>query len=1079
MKKILTVVCLTAILILSFSLYVSAESGTSPAVTSLKIESYPDRTVYGAFEQLDMTGLILSATLSDGSVKRVTKDEIQVNYNRDGCFRVGDETVSLSYGGKSLKLPVTVNRIAYDLSALELNSISTVYNGKFQSYTELLPKIIGLDGINLQMSAVGGSINAGVYDISIDFHTESEDYLTPESRVISLTIKPAEVNVVWDKLSFVYDGKSKSPSAYFTDLNGAKVKLSVIGAATNAGQGYTATASLSDSNYTLTNAQISFEIKKADYDMSGVKWSADSFTYDGSKRGVTLSGLPSGVSVIGYKGDRATDAGKYTASATLSWDEVNYNPPSTPTHSWEIMPADYDMSGVRFDSSRFVFDGKMHYPSIKGNMPVGADGIVLEYSFSSGACHVDDGVVSVIISFKTNSKNYNLPPNQYSSVQITPLGIEVEWGALNLIYNGEEQCPTAFSDRCKISVLGAKVGAGRYVAKAQTDNSDYFLINDSVEYTIDRATNFWTVAPGDSVCYEGREITLMGKSKFGQINYTFYSDPEGQNRITSPVALGKYYAVLSVSATENYDGLRSQVICFEIVPIVPVSFFAVISNENIRAFDRLTASDLVCSVINNDGSSTEVDSGLVKVIYENGDSFRKRDSSVTLKYEKFTLTLPVEIDYADYDLSDVEWRYTTVTYDGKAKSPHIHGLPEGVKVIEYVGAGVCEAGSYKIYARVEYDRENYNQPILPVCDFVINKCPISIPKITAVYNGKYLIPRSDSHLYTVTSSKAYVNAGKYNVTVSLTDAKNYVFKENSNSAANAVFEILPATIFVSVSDVELHLFEPLGNVYYSITGGSLFGDDRLTVSAYREGRRVLVRSENPNYILQVEPGSLIRLPYPTLEGGIIIVCVAVSLFLALLLITLIYRNRKRIATATAKAKCKWHNRGLVVPEPREMKGIRSVKDDEREKEILKKALEEPTEEEEKAIKFSENFRVLDFDVDAERADMLITDSLAKSLIKKGGEVIYTDGNSKGIINVDILSNNFTSGEHVDINSLKEKGLVDEQVSFIKVLARGRIDKPLMVYANEFSLSAVKMIALTGGQSIKVISKPKREINKST
>ena len=277
----------------------------------------------------------------------------------------------------------------------------------------------------------------------------------------------------------------------------------------------------------------------------------------------------------------------------------------------------------------------------------------------------------------------------------------------------------------------------------------------------------------------------------------------------------------------------------------------------------------------------------------------------------------------------------------------------------------------------------------------------------------------------------------------------------------------------------MHLFEPLGNVCYSITGGSLFGDDRLTVSAYREGRRVLVRSENPNYILQVEPGSLIRLPYPTLEGGIIIVCVAVSLFLALLLITLIYRNRKRIATATAKAKCKWHNRGLVVPEPREMNGIRSVKDDEREKEILKKALEEPTEEEEKAIKFSESFRVLDFDVDAERADMLITDSLAKSLIKKGGEVIYTDGNSKGIINVDILSNNFTSGEHVDINSLKEKGLVDEQVSFIKVLARGRIDKPLMVYANEFSLSAVKMIALTGGQSIKVISKPKREINKST
>ena len=36
-----------------------------------------------------------------------------------------------------------------------------------------------------------------------------------------------------------------------------------------------------------------------------------------------------------------------------------------------------------------------------------------------------------------------------------------------------------------------------------------------------------------------------------------------------------------------------------------------------------------------------------------------------------------------------------------------------------------------------------------------------------------------------------------------------------------------------------------------------------------------------------------------------------------------------------------------------------------------------------------------------------------------------------------------------------------------MLARGIIDKPLYVYANDFSLAAVKMIALTGGKAIKV------------
>ena len=1074
MKKTITAVCLIAILLVTLSLMISAEIRTSPDVISLKIESYPDKTVYNAFEQFDSRGLVLLATLADGSVKKIDGDSIQVIYNRDVCFRVGDETVTLSYSGKSVKLPVTVNRITYDLSVLELNSISTVYNGKFQSYTELLPKITGLDGIPLQMSAVGGSINAGVYDISIDFYTESKDYLTPESRVVSLTIQPAEITAVWENLSFTYDGKSKSPTAYFTDLAGKRVNLSVVGAATNAGQDYTATASLADSNYKLTNANTTFEIKKADYDMSLVKWSAKSFTYDGNKRSVTLMGLPSGVSVVGYSGDRATEAGKYTATATLSWDKINYNTPPILTHSWEIKPADYDMSGVRFDSASFVFDGKMHYPTLKGKMPTGADGITLEYSFSSGACHVDDGIVSVIISFSTDSKNYNIPSDRYSSVQIKPLGIEARWETLSFTYNGEEQAPTAFSDRCSLSVLGGKTGAGRYTARAVPDNNDYYVINDSVEYTIERAENLWTVFPENSKCYEGKEISLVGKSKFGQISYTFYSDPEGKNRISSPTAKGKYYAVLSVSATENYGELRSEIISFEIVPITPISFFAVISSSDLCAFDKLLPTDLVCSVINNDGSSDAVDSSLVKVIYENGDSFRKGDSSVTLKYGNFTLSLPVEVGYASYDLSGVEWKNTYTVYDGKEKTPILSGLPEGIRVLEYIGSGVKDAGIYKVYARVEYDKENYNMPQLPECDFVISKRPISIPHITAVYNGKPLSPESDSDLYTVTSTKSYTDAGKYTVTVRLTDNKNYVFKENSDSSANAIFEILPATIFVKVSDVKLHLLEPLGEVDYLITGGRLFGDDRMSVSSYREGSRVFVRSENPNYTLHVESGRLIRLPYPTLSGGIIILCVTVAIVALFVIGWAIYRNRRKIATATAVAKCRWHNRDFVAPEPRQMKGIRSVQDDEREKEIAEIIGGQNNEEQLNAELFSERFNMLDFDVDAERADMLITDSLAKSLLKKDGDVIYTDGNSRGIINVDVLSDNFSAGEHVDINSLKDKRLIDEHISFIKILARGRIDKPLIVYANEFSLSAVKMIALTGGQSIKVTSKPKRE-----
>ena len=56
---------------------------------------------------------------------------------------------------------------------------------------------------------------------------------------------------------------------------------------------------------------------------------------------------------------------------------------------------------------------------------------------------------------------------------------------------------------------------------------------------------------------------------------------------------------------------------------------------------------------------------------------------------------------------------------------------------------------------------------------------------------------------------------------------------------------------------------------------------------------------------------------------------------------------------------------------------------------------------------------------------------------------------------------------MDVNSLKAHSLIPYDTAYIKVLARGIIDKPLSVYANDFSLSAVKMIALAGGKAVRV------------
>ena len=112
-------------------------------------------------------------------------------------------------------------------------------------------------------------------------------------------------------------------------------------------------------------------------------------------------------------------------------------------------------------------------------------------------------------------------------------------------------------------------------------------------------------------------------------------------------------------------------------------------------------------------------------------------------------------------------------------------------------------------------------------------------------------------------------------------------------------------------------------------------------------------------------------------------------------------------------------------------------------------------------------------VNVQRADSLISDSLAKSLLRREREIVYTQGYKRSVVNVDTLSENFDSGEVINVNDMKARRLVSPDTLSVKVLARGRRDKPLFVKANAFSLSAVKMIALAGGEAIRASTRVDR------
>lgn len=108
-------------------------------------------------------------------------------------------------------------------------------------------------------------------------------------------------------------------------------------------------------------------------------------------------------------------------------------------------------------------------------------------------------------------------------------------------------------------------------------------------------------------------------------------------------------------------------------------------------------------------------------------------------------------------------------------------------------------------------------------------------------------------------------------------------------------------------------------------------------------------------------------------------------------------------------------------------------------------------------------------VSAQEVDALMQDEVAATLIESEGGV--SDRTKQSIVNVDTLSQCFENGEVVTLDEIKKrvKGF-NKNTTYLKVLARGTLDKSLTVEADGFSLQAVKMIVLTGGTVIKSGSK---------
>jgi len=118
----------------------------------------------------------------------------------------------------------------------------------------------------------------------------------------------------------------------------------------------TATITASAQDGSGVSRSVVVTVTKRYFDLSNVKWSdAGPFVYDGSVKTMELTGLPEGLSVVSYTGNKTARAGIHTASAVLAYDNILYYTPDIKDLVWTIQPKVVSLSWSGWETR--VYDG--------------------------------------------------------------------------------------------------------------------------------------------------------------------------------------------------------------------------------------------------------------------------------------------------------------------------------------------------------------------------------------------------------------------------------------------------------------------------------------------------------------------------------------------------------------------------------------------------------------------------------------------------------------------------------------------------------------------------------------------------
>ena len=245
-----------------------------------------------------------------------------------------------------------------------------VFSGFVNNETEevLDEEVVFVDNLN------GDYSKPGTYAIGIEPMSDNNYEIKPVGGILTITEEDYVLEVIQGTLETTYNGKNQMFEVLVKQagqtVTGKEIEYKLADGteftgATNAGK-YEVTVSLKDGE--AESLTVTFEIKKATYDLSKVEFKDITVEFDGKAHELVYNNIPEGLKVLVEGDTKLTNVG--TAEATISFknENENYNDVTT-TVTATLTITKASLTKVEFDELPEVgFTGEAHEPKVNGKL---------------------------------------------------------------------------------------------------------------------------------------------------------------------------------------------------------------------------------------------------------------------------------------------------------------------------------------------------------------------------------------------------------------------------------------------------------------------------------------------------------------------------------------------------------------------------------------------------------------------------------------------------------------------------------------------------------------------------------------